>query len=297
VPKLRLPIRGRRGGRWLALGVAAAVLALPGVAHAAPAPDPGGVLTPGSLPGPAGDLVDQLTDQTQQGGGSTSADSPAPQQQASPQDTTTQGTPAPPSLPPQLQQALDQLQKKSPNPECSAAIQADLTKLLTDIPTLITAIVDDLLGQLTSGSPPDPQDLLGQLQDLLGQLQGQSATAADASPTPDPTVILADLQQLVTDLTTKCLPAPPTVPSPPGNPPPPGNAPPPPAQGVSRPQPVQPVSYPGYAPTGSIATTALRPASDQRPPDPVPLSALGGVLLGGAAAAVAMRSRAGRGGR
>jgi hypothetical protein len=106
-------------------------------------------------------------------------------------------------------------------------------------------------------------------------------------------VILADLQQLVTDLTTKCAPAPPTPPSPPSSP---GNQPPP-AQGVSQPQQAAPVSYPGYAATGSIATTALRPASDSRSSDPVPLSALGGVLLLSAAAAVGIRARARRDGR
>jgi hypothetical protein len=303
VPKLRLPVRRRRGGRWLALGVAAAVIALPGVAHA----DTGsGPLAPGSVPGPVGDLLDQVTDQTQQGSGdrSPSPDSSASQQQATqqqaaqqdanPQDPTTQDTPAPPRLPPQLQQLLDQLQ---PNPKCSAAIQADLTKLLTDIPTLVQAVVTDLLDQLSSGTPPSPQELLGQLQGLLGPLQGQqSAAAAEAGPSPDPTVILTDLQQLITDLTTTCAPSTPSQPSPPANPPPPGN-PPPPAQGVSRPQPAAPVSYPGYAPTGSLATTALRPASDRQPSDPVPLSALGGVLLVSAAAAVGVRSRARRGGR
>jgi hypothetical protein len=300
VPKLRLPIHGRRGGRWLALGVAAAVLVVPGVAYADPAPDPGAVVPPATVPGPVGDALGQLTNQTQQGSGnqSRSTDSTPDQQQAIPQDTTTQDTPAPPTLPPQLQQLLDTLQSQSPNPQCSAAIQADLTKLLTDIPTLIQAIVNDLITQLGSGSPPSPEEILAQLQDLLGQLQGQQpgqqqAAAADPSASPDPGVILADLQQLVTDLTTKCAPAPPSQ-SPP--PPPPGNQPPP-AQGVSQPQQAAPVSYPGYAPTGTIAATALRPAGDQRSSEPVPLSVLGGVLLGSAAAAVGMRSRARRAGR
>jgi hypothetical protein len=297
VPKLRLPIHGRRGGRWLALGVATAVLVLPGVAHADPALDPGGVVPPATVPGPVGDVLGQLGDQTPQGNGTPTdpSGSSSQQQQATPQE----GTPAPPTLPPQLQQLLDKLKDQQPNPACSAAIQADLTKLLTDVPALITAIVTDLLDQLSNPQPPDPQDLLGQLQDLLGQLQGQqpgqqqAAPAAD-SPSPDPTVILADLQQLVTDLTTNCAPAPPTQTPPP--PPPPANQPPP-VQAAAPPPPAQPVVYPGYAPTGSLATPALRPASDQRSSEPVPLSVLGGVLLGSAAAAVGMRSRARRAGR
>lgn len=294
MPKLQLSHR-RRGARWLALGVAATVIGLPGIANADPLSDPGSVVAPGSVPDPVGGVIDQVTGQSSQSNGSTSSDSSAPQQQAATQDSTTSGTPAPPTLPPQLQQLLAQLQSQSPNPACSAAIQADLTKLATDIPAFLTSVVDYIKGQLTSGSPPTPQQILDQLQGLLGQLQGQQpAGAAASSPPPDPTVIQADLQQLVTDLTTKCLTAP-TPPSSSSNPPP--SNPQPPAQGVSEPQPAQPVSYPGYAPTGSIATTALRPASDQRSSDPVPLSALAAVLLVSSATAVGVRSRARRAGR
>lgn len=289
--KLRLFSRRRRGAPWLVLGLAATLIALPGVASAdtgsVPAP-----LTPGSVPGPVGDLVNQLGNQAQQGGTSTSSDSSAAQQSATTQDSTASSTtPAAPTLPPQLQQLLDQLQ---PNPQCSAAIQADLTKLVTDIPAFVQSVVTYITGQLTSGSPPDPQQLLGQLQGLLGQLQGQQPTAAagTTSPSPDPTVISTDLQQLVTDLTTTCAPAPPGRPSQPSSPGTPSS----PAQGGSQPPAAQPVSYPGYAATGSIATT-VRPAGDQRPADPVPLSVLGAVLLVSTATTVGIRSRARRAGR
>lgn len=291
---LRLSSRCRRGGPWLALGVAAALVAVPGVAEAqAPSP-PAPVVAPAAVPGPAGGLVDQLTQQGS-GASSTTSDSSGPaQQNAATQDTTTSSSaPAPPSLPPQLQQLIDQLQ---PNSQCSKAIQADLTKLATDIPAFVQSLVTYLQNQLTSGSPPDPQQLLDQLKGLLGQLQGQqsSAAAGSTSPSPDPTVILTDLQQLVTDLTTTCAPSPPSQPaSPPSLPSSPGN--PPPAQGAGQPQTAQPVSYPGYAATGSIATVS--PAGDRRPADPVPLAVLGAVLLLSTATAVGVRARVGRGGR
>ena len=153
----RLPSGSRRGGPWLALGVAAALVAVPGVAEAQTPSDPVPVITPGA--DPAGPLLDQLNGQTQQGstGTSTSADSSTPaQQHAATPDTSTAGTPAPPSPPPQLQQLLDQLPSNSP---CSAAVQADVTRLATDIPTFVQSAVTYLADQLTSGSPPDPQQM------------------------------------------------------------------------------------------------------------------------------------------
>jgi hypothetical protein len=209
-------------------------------------------------------------------------------------DTAPADTPTPPSLPPQLQQLLDTLQSGQPSAACTDAIKADLTKLLTDIPTLVQAIIADLTQQLGGGSPPSPQQILDELTGLLGSSQSRQAAAAGASsPTPDPTVIFADLQQLVTDLTTKCAPKPPPAegggqqPQPQPHP-----------QPQPQPQPVvqpvaQPVSYPGYAATGSIA-----PAAAQHPVDTAPLAALGGgVLLVSAAATAALRSRARRAGR
>lgn len=304
MPKTRLPIRFRRGGPWLALGVAATLVALPGVASA----DAGSGVLPGSsagsVPGPGGDLLNQVSGQASQGSGgsgTSSGTSASQQQNAATQGTTASGAPGLPSPPPQFQALLDQLQ---PSQQCQDAVKADLTKLLTDIPSLVQAVIAQLTSQLSPGSPPpSPQQILDQLKGALGQAQKQQAAAADStspSPSPDPTVIANDLQQLATDLSTKCAPPPPSgqgsTPTSPSSP----STQQPQTQEASQPttQPAtQPVKYPGYAATGGIATTALRPAGDQRSSDPVPLSVLGGVLLVSTATAVGVRARVRRGGR
>jgi hypothetical protein len=295
VPKLR-PVRpaSRRLVHVLTGTVAAAVVLVPGTAWAAgdgaSSTDPvSGVVQQGN------DALTQVVggalggdSQTAAGNGS-GADPNAAVTDAAP----AVDTPPPPALPPQLQAVLDQLSLSSP---CATAIQADLTKTLTDIPSLVTGVLAALQG---AGSNPDPQTVLAAIGQALGlgELPGNTsagdAGAADAGSTPTPD-LPADLQQLVKDLSSCLQPPAPTSTPPADNPPVTGvddqGTPP---QVVAQPETAQPVSYPGYAATGSIA-----PASADHSAGTAPLAALGGgVLLVSAAATAAVRSRARRAGR
>ena len=112
----------------------------------------------------------------------------------------------------------------------------------------------------------------------------QGGTTVPQLTSSDPTELLLvkDIQQLLTDVLTKCLPAPPTVPAAPSTTTPPPAAAPPAA--------AQPVSYLGYAPTGGTG-----PAEQDGGPGP--LGALGaGLVLTGCAGVVwyRVRSRAAR---
>jgi hypothetical protein len=184
---------------------------------------------------------------------------------------------------------IDQLSLSS---SCATAIQADLTKTLTDIPSLLTGVLAALQN---AGTDPDPTAVLTAIGKALGLGDLSSATTDDtsaddqsATSTPD---LPGDLQQLVKDLSL-CLQVPTTT-TPPSTS---SSSPAPVAQTTTpevTPEAAQPVSYPGYAATGTIA-----PASSQRPVDTAPLAALGGgVLLISAAATAAVRSRARRAGR
>lgn len=302
MPKTRLPIRVRRGGPWLALGIAAALVALPGVAHA----DAGSGLLPGSSSDPVSGAVSGLLPGGSGTGLGGSGSLPGSQNQGNAgtnatdtgaASTTSSGSPSPQQ---QIQSALEQAGVSA---KCADSVQNDLTQLITDIPTSVQAIISTLTAGMSSPTPPSPAEITAALQDLLNGKVPSGSTATDttsgsaAASTPP---VAQDLQKLVTDFVANCIPAPPSgLPSMPGSPSSP-STPQPQTQAASQPttQPAaQPVSYPGYAATGSIAPTALRPAGDHRSSDPVPLSVLGGVLLVSTATAVGVRARVRRGGR
>lgn len=269
--------------RGAVVGVALAVVAfLPGVAWA---DDGSGLPAPptdplGSLTGTVGSVLGGTS-----GGQAGAPGAAAPNADPAP-DAGTQQTspslPAPPSQldPSQLQQLLTAL---GISKDCSDAVQKDLQNAITDLPATVQAIVDAIVSQLPA--PPsspltatDPQTGATVLLQQLGS--GQPPQFSSPDPSELPTV--KDLQQLVTDLQTKCQPAPPTLPGSGPQPPPP-----PQQQPVSAPQPetpapppAQPVSYPGYAPTG---------APPVHPSDGVPLAGLAGIVLLSAAGAASYR--------
>lgn len=300
MPKLRLPISLRRRGPWLALGVAATLVALPGVASA----DAGSGALPGSssdpLSGAASGLIPGGSGPNLGGGGSL----PGSQNQGnagtnaadtSAASSASSGSPSPQQ---QIQSALEQAGVSA---KCADSVQNDLMQLITDIPTSVQAIIDTLKASGGSGSP---SEITAALQDLLsGKVPsgstGTGTTSGSSAPSTPP--VAQDLQKLVTDFVANCIPAPPSgLPSMPSSPSSPGTGQQQPqAQAASQPttQPAaQPVKYPGYAATGGIATS-LRPAGDQRSSDPVPLSVLGGLVLVSTATAVGVRARVRRGGR
>ena len=291
--KLRV-VRPRRVVQWFAfavLALLAAVFLVPGIARA-DTPIPTLPTPPGG--DPVGSLVGGLTGNPPP---TTPAD-PSVQQQASQSDATTSGEqsglPAQPSLDASQLAAL--FQALGIPAGCSTAVQQDLEQLIGDIPTTIQQIVDEIISQLPTGGgvPSSPLTLTDPQSGATILMQELPASGGAPAPTfssPDPTElpVVKDLQQLVTDLQQKCAPTPPSsTPSVPAPPPGVGQQAPPP-QAVSQPQ---PVSYPGYAPTGSIATEAAAAHHGG-----VPLSALAGVLVlvsGAAVTATRLRTRAAR---
>lgn len=294
MPKLRLPARTRRGGPLLALGVAAALVALPGVAHADAPSLP--TVTPGQLstafPGAsAACSTTMASDMTQL--------------------FTDLATP-PTALPGSLSEVITALQAAlGPDATADQFIQA-LQALGLSSPPVSTGSGTNPAGGLSNVAG----DLTGSTDATNGGGPGTVATD-QTQTTPlasgDPSKVPADLQLLGADFFRFCVPSPPSgLPSPPSLPSSSGGQQQTGTQTASQPdtqpqtqpetQPVtqpatQPVSYPSYAATGGIASRALRPASDQRPSETVPLSVLGGVVLVSAAAAVGVRSRARRSGR
>lgn len=270
--------------RGAVLGVVLAVVALlPGVAWAGTDPvlpaspaDPVGSVT-GTVGGVVGGIVPG-----QAGAPGAAAPNAAPAPGAATQQAGTG-----PSLPPpppldasQLQQLLAAL---GISKECSTAVQKDIEQTIADLPATVQAIIDAIVSQLPPGPPPigsitlsDPQSGASVIMHILGS--GQPSTFTPPAPPDLP--IAKDLQQLVTDLQTKCQPSPPTTPPAADTP-----APPPQEQPVSSTQPApappaQPVSYPGYAPTGAP------PAHSS---DGLPLAALAGIVLLSAAGAASYR--------
>ena len=258
------------------------VVLLPGVAWAGgasglPAPPTDQL---GSVTGPVGNALGGST-----AGQSGASGAGAPNGNTAPSAGTQQtnpssSLPAPPSQldPSQLQQLLAAL---GISQDCSAAVQKDLQNAIQDLPATVQAVVDAIVSQLPSGPPPNPisaTDPATGATVLLQQLgNGRPPTFSSPNPSELPTV--KDLQQLVTDLQTKCQPAPPTA----GG----SQLPPSPQQPVSASQPqppappaAQPVNYPGYAPTG---------APPVRPSGGVPLAGLVGVVLLSAAGAASYR--------
>jgi hypothetical protein len=298
VRKLRevRPRRGvRRGIQWFAVAVLAllaAVFLVPGIARAdTPLPIPTLPAPPGG--DPIGGIVGGLT------GNPPPAAPPAPADpvagQPTQQDTATSGAPSglPPLDPSQLAALFQALGIPA---GCSAAVQQDLEQLIGDIPTTVQQIGDQIISQLPTGGglPGSPLTLTDPQSGATILMKEMSTAGAATAPTfssPDPSElpVVTDLQQLVTDLQQKCAPAPQTSTPPP--PPPSGNQPQQPVQAAAPPV-AQPVSYPGYAPTGSIV-----PQQEVRTGGEVPLAALGGVLVlvsGAAVTATRLRTRAAR---
>lgn len=270
--------------RGAVLGVVLAVVAfLPGVAWAGDGSGLPALPTDqlGSVTGTVGDVL------SGQGGAPV-----APQGGVAPNANTAAGagtrqTGLAPALSPPSQLDASQLQQLLAalgiSQDCSDAVQADLQKAIEDLPATVQAILDSIVSQLpsTSSSPlsaTDPQTGATVLLQQLGN--GQLPQFSSPDPTELPTV--KDLQQLADDLQNKCQP---TLP---GTPPAGGSQlPPPQQQPVSAPQPqapapapVQPVSYPGYAPTG---------APPVHPSDGAPLAALAGIVVLSAAGAASYR--------
>lgn len=206
--------------------------------------------------------------------------------------TTTSSTPPAPaaelaaSPPPIDLSQLDALLAQAGiSTECSTSVQADIEQALADIPATAEQLLQEILDQLGNPGLPtsplaltDPQN--GTKVLMKGLAQGDTTLPVLSSPDPAELLLVKDIQQLLTDLLTKCLPAPPTVPAPPTTTPPPAAAPPA----------AQPVTYLGYAPTGG---TGPAPAGGGS----APLASLGvGLLLTGSAGVVwyRVRSRAAR---
>jgi hypothetical protein len=280
----RRPVSRRSLARGAALAVALVVAVLPGVAWAG---DGSGLPTPptdplGSVAGSVGSVLGGSTPGGQASGPGAAAPNADPAPNAGTQQTSP-SLPAPPSPldPSQLQQLLAAL---GISEDCSAAVQKDLQNLIADLPASVQAIIDAIVSQLPSGPLPnpvqltDPQSGATVIMKSLGNGQPPTFTA----PKPPDLPIAKDLQQLVDDLQNKCKP------SLPSNPPSGGSQLPPPQQQqpISAPQPqapapaAQPVSYPGYAPTGA-------PPVD--PSDDVPLAVLAAIALLSAAGALSYR--------
>lgn len=285
MPKLRLPSRIHRGGPLLAAGITAALIAVPGLAQAATSPFP-----PGQIPVPAacqaqiaGDLTQLLA------------------------DFSTLPTTLPTGLPSNLTDILTQLQSAGLNPDQFLAALQALAAIGSGTPIpLDTSTLSGAEDPSTLTADNQTDDSTSQAG--TGTVEPNDSTSADTPdatlPTPPPglAAVADDLKQLAADLQACAQ----TASTPSSTAPASSSAAPvsqaaqqqPQAQtqAVSTPQATQPVTYPAYAATGGIAPAALRPASDQRSAT-VPLSALGGFLLVGSAAVVALRSRARRSGR
>src|SRR6185312_8820585 len=125
----------------------------------------------------------------------------------------------------------------------------------------VNGVFDGFENLLQALQSQDPQQLPALLDDLVGALQsGDPSTLADELQNND---VGQALTGLATTLTEKCMPSPPPAPGSHTTPPPPAAAP------VAAPA-AQPVSYPGYAPTGG---------TPEESSSPVPLAVLGGVVL------------------
>jgi hypothetical protein len=237
-----------------------------------------GVASAGDDPPNPTDLVDQVQDAVTGGTVPAGGSDPAT---ASGQSAEESPLPEPPEGldPSALQPLFDAL---GLSPECTAAMQEDFQGVIDSIPATVQAIIDAIVDQLpTDGlsSPTEITDPESGATVLLAPAQGGEPPSFTAEDPPALPVVDA-LQKMFDDFQELCVPAPP---APGGNPPPPpgghvspGVAPPAPPPAAAPPAP-QPVSYPGYAPTGGTPEESA---------SPLPLAALGGlVLLSGAVAA------------
>jgi hypothetical protein len=277
--------------------VGGAVLLVPGVAIAGDDP-----------PNPA-DLANQVQDAVTGGTGSggvptgglpTGGTDPAgglptggtdPAGGTDPSGGTGSGTaeapaPAPPDGldPSALQPLFDAL---GISPECSAAMQEDFQGVIDSVPLTVQAIIDAIVSQLPAGGLPSPTEFSDPASGatvLMAPAEGGQPPTFTAEDPPSLPVVDA-LQKMFADFQALCVPAPPTegASQPPTSPgpalQPPAAAPPAPAPAPAPAAP-QPVTYPGYAPTGGTPDVWT---------GPVPLAALAGVVLVSAAAAVGYR--------
>jgi hypothetical protein len=256
--------------------VTAALLVVPGVAHAETPqlPDPGSVVQ--RVEGSGQDVRDAL------GNVLTIPEVTIPALGG----TTTDGTPGagatptftPPDLGP-LQALFDALGVPE---QCTTAITGDLVEIVSSIPATVQAIVTQLQAALEAvqkdpGSLPDV--FQAQIMTLLGGLGGAPGADADEDGVP----LITAVEDLVADFLANCLPKPQTT-APTSLAPAAQQTTPPPAAPLTT-APAAPVAYLGYAPTGVGTDDSA---------DSTPLLALAGVLLlGGGVAGTWMRLRRG----
>jgi hypothetical protein len=264
----RLPDPPRRPRRLVVCGMTAALLVVPGVAHAGDAPSPANSLTTvtDQLGGAAEGLAGELAGGTGQSTGTGRSESVVPG------TASTSTAPGAPSLDPaQLQALLAQL---GVSPECATAIQGDVVATLASIPATVQQLIA-LLGDTLTELQADPENGPALLQEALTDLLGGAVGGGGATTTaPAGLPLLTALEDLVQDFLTVCLPQPAagtTPPAPISTAPAAATTPP----AAAAPTSVAPVAYLGYAPTGTEGD------SD----DSSALALLGSVLLltGGAA--------------
>lgn len=272
----RRPVLPARAARAvLVAAVTATAVLVPATAWAADGPtDPGGVVT--TVQSGAADLLgtEQSSSDSSSSESSTSAD----------QTTTSSSSAATPTVPPlDLSQLNALLAQAGITTECSTSVEADIQQLVADIPATADALLQEILDQLGGGTglPIPLTDPASGKQVLMTLVQdGPTAIPELTSPDPAELPLLTGLQQLITDLLTTCIPAPPTtLPTPTTS-----------AAPVTTEAPqTQPVSYLGYAPTGGSG-----PDGGSGSPALAVLG--GGLLLAGAAGATwyRVRSRAAR---
>ena len=268
----RLPEPLRRSRPLVVLGLAAALVAVPGTALAegAPAPvDPLGQVTD-QLGSTLGDLTAPLA------GGAGQLGDPGTGQPPAAVPPAPAGAPAVPAPDPaqldpaeleaQLAALLGTLQV---SPECTSAVAADLEALLASVPATVEQVVAELqagLDEVLADPAGGGQVLQDRLTELVGGLAGGGAPAPGEDPIGLP--VVTAVEQLVQDLLTTCLPQPVEETQ---APPPPAPAAPPAAPPVAAaPTGAAPVAYLGYAPTG---------APEEEPGGGLPVAAFGGVLL------------------
>jgi hypothetical protein len=198
---------------------------------------PSGGLPTGSLPQLPGGSPTSPTSPTSSGGSAGGA---------------TSGTSPVPGLPPlDLSQLNGLLTQLGISTQCSTAVEKDLTQTVTDIPATAQQLATQVVGQLEKGGAglqsvlQDPQSGQQVLMTLIQQ--GHAVVPQLTSTNPTELPLAQDLQQLFTDLLTRCGPqGSGSTPSPSSPSSPSAGA--HPAAG-STPAAAKPVSYPGYAPT------------------------------------------------
>jgi hypothetical protein len=273
VPSRRSSVRPFRSGRALLVaGVTAAAVLVPSVAWA-------------TTPADVACTVDQTVGEV----AGTAPTCTAPDQKSS--DAVTQEsapaatTSSAPALPPlDLSRLNALLAQAGISTECSTSVEADVQQLIADIPATADALLQEILAQLKDGGTGLPIPLTDQATGkpvTMTLVTSKGVTLPDlTSPDPAELPLLTGLQQLITDLLTKCIPAP-TLPAAPTT----SSAP----VTSQAPDTTQPVSYLGYAPTGGSG-----PDGGSGSPALAVLG--GGLLLAGGAGATwyGVRSRAAR---